>query len=70
MKDMLIPIDIIWIADGEVVGVEETVQPEPNTPENQLKLYYPPQPITAVLELPAGSADKYNIKTGDSVTLD
>lgn len=67
MKDMLIPIDIVWIARGEVVGVEENVQPQPNIPDNQLRLYYPSQPITAVLELPAGKAANLGIASGAKI---
>lgn len=76
MKDMLIPIDIIWIRDGEVVGIEQNVQPpSPRQslsdggpiPDSQLPLYKSPGPITAVLELPAGKSSALDIKAGDRV---
>ncbi len=68
MKDMRVPLDIIWIAEGEIVGLERNVPiagDEPNPP-----LYYSPQPYTAVLELPAGEADKSSLIIGSKVTLE
>ncbi|MDO8569729.1 MAG: DUF192 domain-containing protein [bacterium] len=60
MKDMDFAIDIVWV-DGEsrVIGIEREVLPNtfPQT-------FYPNQPIKYVLELPAGSANRYNIDIG------
>lgn len=70
MKDMLIAIDIIWIDDGEIVQIDSSVQPPaPNTPDNQLKLFSPNQPIDQVLEVNAGYSDANNFQVGDSVDL-
>ena len=69
MKDMLIPIDIIWIADGAVVGIERNVPPPVDSNQSDLPLYAPPQPIDAVLELPAGAAKQFNISIGSRVEL-
>jgi len=66
MKDMLIPLDFVWIREGEVVSVEKNIRPRD---------YQPPQTLTPaikvdkVLELKAGTIDKYNIETGDKVNL-
>ena len=55
MKDVLFPLDIIWIDDGVIIDIHENVPPpNPNTPDNQLELYSPKQPITMVLEVNAG----------------
>lgn len=57
MKDMRFAIDIVWIDEKyHVVGIEREVLPStfPQT-------FYPNQPIKYVLELPAGSSDRYNI---------
>lgn len=67
MKDMLIPIDIIWINDGKVAKIHKNVQPEPEG--TKLQLYYPDTPIDYVLEVNAGFSDKNGIKNGDSVDL-
>ncbi len=69
MKDMLFPIDIIWITNGKIVGIEKDAQPEPGKPLSQLKIYYPPEAINFVLEVNAGSSDKFGIKIGDSIDL-
>lgn len=67
MKDMLISIDIIWIKDGKVVGIEANI---PLPPEDKdLPVYYPPTEISHVLEVPAGWSAKSNLKIGDTVTL-
>lgn len=69
MKDMLIPIDIIWISRGEVVGFEKNVLPEPGVSTLKLKAYQSPQPVELVLEVAAGTVEKLNIKEGDSVSI-
>jgi len=63
MKGMRFPIDIVWInAQHEVVGVERNV-----SPDSFPKVFYPPVPISLVLEVPAGFCDTHGIKVGDVV---
>ena len=70
MKDMLIPLDIFWIADEKVTQIDKNVPaPEKKTQDKDLKLYTPSGPIDFVLEVNAGFADKNNIKVGDSVVI-
>lgn len=70
MKDMLIPIDIIWIKNGKIIQIDKNAQPPlPNTPDNKLQLYTPKETINYVLEVPAGYSDKSGFKIGDSVDL-
>ena len=70
MKDMLIPLDFIWIADGKIVKIDKNVPaPAPNTPDGRLPFYAPGQPIDYVLEVNANYTDKNGVKVGDSVTL-
>lgn len=70
MKDMLIPLDMIWISDGKIVRIDKNIPfPELNTPDSALKTYSPGQPIDYILEVNAEYSDKNNIKTGDSVDL-
>ena len=69
MKDMPIPIDIIWISDGEVVGFERNLEPEPSVSIFSLKTYSSPQPVKLVLEVSAGTIDRLGIKKGDSVSI-
>lgn len=69
MKGMRFPIDIIWIAGTEIVGVEENVEPEPGAKEGQLEIYYPPEPVNKVLELKAGRAGILRAKAGNEVKI-
>ena len=61
MKGMQFPLDIIWIGNDQVVGIEK------NIPANSMNTYYPPQPVDKVLEINAGLSDKLGIQAGDSV---
>jgi uncharacterized membrane protein (UPF0127 family) len=70
MKDMNFAIDILWIRENKVVWIEENVPP----PSKLLKTSKLPtfgHNILAdkVLELPAGSSKKHNIKKGDKVRM-
>jgi len=67
MKDMLMPIDIIWIRNGRVVAISEQVQPEPGIPDDQLKIYNPGTQVDHVLEVQAGWSGKNGLKIGDEV---
>lgn len=70
MKDMEIPLDIIWIKDGKIVKIDKNVAaPPPGTADKALTVYSPGQPIDYVLEVNGGYADGNGIKVGDSVTL-
>lgn len=65
MPEMRFAIDIIWIADGAVAGIEENVPPESN-PANP-RFYAPPEPVRHVLEVKAGFARERGIGVGDAV---
>ena len=67
MKDMHFPIDILWIANHRIVGIEENVDPQVGAPEGELKSYVPPEPVERVLELSAGRARLLNAHIGDFV---
>lgn len=69
MKGMLIPIDIIWIADNKVVDVTENVAPPANPEETKLPLYSSEQVVDKVIEVRAGFVEKFQVKTGDPVVL-
>ena len=65
MKDMLFPIDILWLSGtGEVVDMRKNVSPV-TYPE----VFTPIAPSRYVLELPAGFAEAYSVKVGDVVGL-
>lgn len=69
MKDMKFSLDIIWIKDNRITGIEKNVPP-PATAAEGLKIYYPPESINKVLEINAGLSDKLGIKVGDLVSID
>ncbi len=62
MREMRIPLDLIWISDGRVAGITRNV---PATFPGELPS---PAPVTHVLEVPGGFADRHGIKTGDPVS--
>lgn len=65
MKDMLVPIDIVWIKDsGEVVGVDAGVQPETFP-----TVFYPAKPVRYVLEMKAGEAAHRGISVGSLIEI-
>ncbi len=68
MKNMQISLDIIWIAEGEIIGIEHNVPPAGDT--DKPPLYYAPTPYTAVLEIPAGEAEKTGLTVGSKVVLE
>lgn len=71
MKDMLIPIDIIWIKDSHIVGINANVQPpKPNTPDNQLTVYNSPvDQLDGVVEIQANRSHQLGLAVGQPVTL-
>ena len=70
MKEMLIPIDIIWIDEWEVVKIHENIQPEPERRDSELTKYYPDGPIDYVLEVNAGFSGENNLRVGDSIIIE
>ena len=64
MRDMMFPLDIIWIDDNKIVKIDKNLEPEGHETKN---IYRSGQPINNVLELNGGFTDKYNIKVGDTV---
>ena len=67
MKDMLVAIDIIWLSDSnEILGIEHSVSPD--TYEKGI-VFYPPEPVTRVLETRAGYANERGWEVGSIVPL-
>lgn len=67
MKDMVIPIDIIWLdAEKKVVFIVKRADPS----SYPYTTYRPTKPARYVLEVPAGTADSKNIRSGDKAIFD
>jgi len=63
MKDMLFPIDILWIDEaGKIVHIEENI-----SPETYPKIFYPKEKARYVLEVNAGFVEKNTILIGEMV---
>jgi len=65
MKEMLFPIDIIWINGNEVVGFVQKVQPQ----ESPLTIYNSPVPVDKVLEVNARFVEENSINVGDILDI-
>jgi uncharacterized membrane protein (UPF0127 family) len=68
MKDMRFPIDILWIRDGQIVGITPNV-PIPRVP-TELPRYASPVPCDVVLEVRAGAAQRWGLLLGDAVRVE
>lgn len=67
MKGMLIPLDFIWINNGEIVQLDENVQPPTN--DSNIITITPLSPIDYVLEVNAGYVSQNNLKIKDKVDI-
>lgn len=67
MKDMLFPIDIIWIDGRSIVDIAPNVPPPAGA--SDLPVYRPRAAADFVLEVPAGTAESSNWKIGDGVVI-
>lgn len=61
MKDMLFPLDILWLKDGTIVHIEESVS------EDFLGVLASRENADQVLELNAGSCKRLSLRIGDRV---
>jgi hypothetical protein len=68
MKEMNFPLDIVWIKDDMILGIEAKV-PYPFEKDAVLPIYRSPEEVNYVLEVNAGYCEKYTIGVGDKVIL-
>jgi len=68
MKNMKFPIDIIFINNDEIVDYVENATPP--APDTEPATYEPQLPVNYVLEIKSGLVKKYNIKTGDKISIE
>lgn len=67
MKDVLFPLDIIYIDDDKVIYIVKNAPSSTQAPN--LAIYRPDQGANYVLELNGGQADKLKIEKGTKVTF-
>ncbi len=60
MRDMRFALDFIWLGTDRVAGLTKNV-----SPQDQQACYSSPEPLSVVLEVPAGFCDWQGIKVGD-----
>ncbi len=71
MKDMLIPLDFIWITGERVVDISQNIQPPSSiTDASKLPLITPQVPVNYVLEVNAGFVSRHGIRRGDRVSIE
>lgn len=63
MLRMKFALDIIWLDNNKIVQIDTDVPPPSHT-NGVPTVVTPRQPVTAVLEVPAGTAEKYNWQVG------
>jgi len=63
MKDMLIPLDFVWLNNNEIVDVTAHVLP-PQSADEPLDVLHPVTEVNRVLEIPAGNIDRLGIRVG------
>jgi len=65
MKDMLVPIDILWLSDtGVILQIDSQVKPE-----TYPKVFYPSVPVSLVLEMAGGEANRKGFAVGTTLSL-
>ncbi len=69
MKDTLIPLDIIFIDQNNLISDIFTAQPEPGKNDSQLKKYTSSRPTKYVIELNANRAQELDLKIDDKIDL-
>jgi uncharacterized protein len=69
MKDMRFSIDIIWINNGRIIGIEQNLQSPGIAHKGTTPIRYPaPGAVTDVLEAQAGWTAAHGVGIGDFVT--
>ncbi|MDJ0535619.1 MAG: DUF192 domain-containing protein [Xenococcaceae cyanobacterium MO_207.B15] len=69
MKNCLVPLDMIFLRDGQVVAIAEQVPPCYTAPED-CPVYGPNVLVNGVLELRSGRAKELNLDIGDNLDIE
>lgn len=66
MRDMKFPLDFLWIRKNVIVDITENVQVDKTLP---MASYQPAVPVDTILEVNAGTVEKYGIEIGDIIEI-
>lgn len=69
MFEMRFCLDMLWIADGRLVGAAEDACPA-ESPDDEIPRFRSPEPVQYVLEVEAGWLDDHDVETGALVELE
>ena len=69
MKNVRIPLDMIFLRDGEIRSIAANVPPC-DRPDEQCPAYGPSEAIDRVIELRGGRAAELGLKVGDRVVIE
>lgn len=68
MKGMHFDLDIVWLRAGRIVDITPRIPHR--TADGSLPIYRPRALVDAVLEVPAGTAERFGWQIGDPVSFD
>ena len=69
MHDMLIPLDVLWIRDGHIIGLQANI-PHPAANNGQTATFQSNDPADMALEINAGDIAKHGLSVGQAVSID
>jgi hypothetical protein len=69
MKNVTIPLDMIFLRDGEVMAIFSSVPPCPRSYGEDCPVYGSNIAIDQVIELRGGRAKELGLKVGDRITI-
>jgi uncharacterized membrane protein (UPF0127 family) len=67
MKNVVIPLDMVFLYQGKIQAIAADVPPCANDP---CPTYGPRTPIDRVIELPGGRAAQLGLEVGDRITIE
>ncbi len=68
MRGVRFPIDIIWVRNERIVGINHNVPAGRGISLFSLRAYYPPVAVNCVIELAGGEVERLGIKMGDGLS--
>lgn len=69
MRDMLFPLDMVWVSEGVITDITPHLPLEPGATNDTLTPYTGKLPVNMVLEVASGTVDRLGWQLGDSVRV-